>query len=120
MAELRKLADNCDFRDHLSEALRDRLVCGLRSEATQRRLLTEEYLTLKTAYETALNMEAATRKASKLHGSSYERNSPSSLDGATHTTHFVRKKPSKSLSQKKTGPTCHRCGKTNHTPDLCY
>jgi len=46
MAELRTLADKCEFGTYLSEALRDRLVCGLRSEAIRRRLLTEEDLTL--------------------------------------------------------------------------
>ena len=32
MAELRRLADRCKFGNHLEEALRDRLVCGIRSE----------------------------------------------------------------------------------------
>ena len=31
-AELQRLSEHCDFKDYLSEALRDRLVCGLRSE----------------------------------------------------------------------------------------
>ena len=31
--ELRKLADKCDFGTYLEQALRDRLVCGLRQEA---------------------------------------------------------------------------------------
>ena len=37
VAELRKLSTHCQFAagDQLSEALRDRLVCGLRSESTQ-------------------------------------------------------------------------------------
>ena len=42
MAELRKLADTCEFGTYLCDALRDRLVCGLRNEAIQRRLLTED------------------------------------------------------------------------------
>ena len=46
LAELRRLAEHCDFGDHLEEALRDRLVCGLRNETTQRRLLAEADLTL--------------------------------------------------------------------------
>jgi len=32
VAELRKLADKCEFGTHLQEALRDMLVCGLRQE----------------------------------------------------------------------------------------
>lgn len=46
--------------------MRDRLVCGLRSETIQRRLLVEEDLTLKKAFETAHGMETASRRASKL------------------------------------------------------
>ena len=42
LAELRRLASGCAFQgDQLTEALRDRLVCGMRSEATQKRLLSE-------------------------------------------------------------------------------
>jgi RNase H-fold protein (predicted Holliday junction resolvase) len=32
MAELRKLTTHCQYEDHLSEALRDRLLCGIRDE----------------------------------------------------------------------------------------
>ena len=66
LTELRKLVDKCNFRDYLEEALRDRLVCGLKSEVIQRRLLTEEGLTLKKAYETAVSMETAAKGASEL------------------------------------------------------
>ena len=44
MAALRRLADKCAFGTHLEEALRDRLVCGLRSTDTQRKLLTKDGL----------------------------------------------------------------------------
>ena len=90
MTVLRKLAEKCDFRDYLSEALRDRLVCGLRSEATQR-LLAEEDLTLKKAYEMAISMEAASRRASELHVSSR-----AALDYPVGgTAHYVGRKPHK-------------------------
>ena len=41
VAELRRLATRCDFGEYLTEALRDRLVCGLSSEPAQRKLLGE-------------------------------------------------------------------------------
>ena len=69
MAELRRLSEHCDFKDYLSEALRDRLVCGLRSEAIQRRLLSQKDLTLESAYEIALSEETASRRASELQAS---------------------------------------------------
>ena len=47
-AELRRLATHCQFEAHpLSQALRDRLVCGLRNEATQEHLLSKSDLTLQ-------------------------------------------------------------------------
>ena len=39
IAELRRLATNCEFREYLEQTLRDRLVCGLNHEPTQKRLL---------------------------------------------------------------------------------
>ena len=60
VAELRQLAARCDFGQFLTEALRDRLVCGLRSEPTQRKLLREGgALTLKRAIEIVQMMESA-------------------------------------------------------------
>ena len=45
VAELWKLSTHCEFGECLYEALRDRLVSGLRSEAIQRHLLSEADLT---------------------------------------------------------------------------
>ena len=69
-AELRRLAANCKFGDHLTQAIRDCLVCGLRSEGTQKRLLAEADLTLAKALEIAQSMEAANRNTQRLKGSS--------------------------------------------------
>ena len=68
MAELRLLSTNCDFKEYLDQALRDRLVCGLRNEGIQCRLLAEAELTLKRAVEIAIGMEAAERNAKDLKG----------------------------------------------------
>ena len=59
VAELKWLAANCDFGQWLEEALRDRLVCGLRNSNVQCKLLTEPGLTYAKAVEIALGMEAA-------------------------------------------------------------
>ncbi len=55
MAELRRLATQCEFGMNLDDSLRDRLVCGLRSS---RKLLTKADLTLKKALDLAVSMEA--------------------------------------------------------------
>ena len=60
-AELRRLATHCHFEAHLSQTLRDRLVCGLRNEATQKHFLSKSDLTLQQAVEIAQSMEAAER-----------------------------------------------------------
>ena len=41
VAELRRLSNDCAFNDHLTEALHDKFVCGLCSEATLQCLLAE-------------------------------------------------------------------------------
>ena len=46
LADLRCLLAHCSFGDHLEETLCNRLVCGLRSESIQKRLLPEAELTL--------------------------------------------------------------------------
>ena len=50
----------------LDEALRDRLACGMKDAATQRRLLAESKLTLAKALEIAQGMEAAAKQAQQL------------------------------------------------------
>ena len=68
LAELRRLATHCEFKDYLSEALRDRLVCGLRNESIQKNLLARADLTLAKAIEVAQRMEAAETNAQQLKG----------------------------------------------------
>lgn len=59
VAELRCLAARCKFGDHLDDALRDRFVCGIRSESVQKHLLSEAELNLTKAIKLAMAMEAA-------------------------------------------------------------
>ena len=53
LASLSRLASRCKFRDFLDEELRDRLVCGMQSESTQKVLLSKADLTLEKALEAA-------------------------------------------------------------------
>ena len=69
VACLRRLASTCKFKTFLSEALRDKLVCGLNSEAIQKSLLAKKDLTLETAMDIALGMEAAAKRAKELKSS---------------------------------------------------
>ena len=65
-AELRWLARDCEFRDHLDEGLRDCFVGGIQNEDTQKRLLSEPNLDFNKAIEIAQTMEAAARNAQQL------------------------------------------------------
>ena len=68
LAELHRLAARCAFGNYLEEALRDRLVCGLHSESIQKRLLSEAELTLAKAVDLAQSLEAASKSAQTLKG----------------------------------------------------
>ena len=110
VAELRRLSIHCSFGANLDEALRDRLVCGLRSENIQKRLLTIADLTFKNALDTALSMEAADSNANALHG----------RDAVVHSLHKARmpNKP-REHNGKSQVQLCYRCGRNNHSPSQC-
>lgn len=66
MTELRKLSPYCDFKEGLSDALRDRLVCGMHCSSTQKRLLSEKELDLDKALAIAISIETTAKDASEL------------------------------------------------------
>lgn len=98
LASLRKLASTCAFGEFLSEALRDRLVCGMQHENIQKVLLTKANLDLEQALEISLGMEAASQKARELKG--------------THRAQAV-------MAVQTPGPRCGRCGRRNHDQSEC-
>ena len=103
LASLKQLAETCDFKGFLDEALRDQLVCGLRSEAIQKRLLTEADLDLKKALEISKAMEAATRQAMELQGAT-----------PVDSTQYVTNK----ITTRQGKRPCYRCG-GRHSPNDC-
>ncbi len=122
LADLRHLSIKCEFGTFLNEALRDRLVCGLRSEAIQRRLLTETALTLDRAVELSQGMEAADRNTKGL-------NKGASLPSPTGESTVLRVGSQKCSRCDKTEHEakdcrfreykCHKCGKTGHLAAAC-
>ena len=69
MAVLKQLSEHCEFGRSMSETIRDRLVCGMHSEAFQKCLLTESNLTLQRAIEVSTSMEMANNDAQQLSAS---------------------------------------------------
>ena len=102
LAELRRLYTHCQFAAFLDEALRDRVVCGLRSEVTQKRLLAEPNLTLKKALEVAQGIEAAVRHSQ-------------AIQGRETAVQKLSLRPSQSEKRK----SCFRCGRNNHDEQDC-
>lgn len=56
------VSEHCGFGIYLDYALRDRFVCGLKCEATQKHLLPETTLTFQWAVELAVSMETVSRE----------------------------------------------------------
>ena len=97
VAVLKRLSEHCEFGAYLEDALRDRFVCGLKTETVQKRLLTEKDLTFQKAVDYAVSAETATRDVQQL---------SSSLK--VHA-----------ISANKRDQ-CRRCGKMNHTDEDCW
>ncbi|KAL1473856.1 hypothetical protein MTO96_038412 [Rhipicephalus appendiculatus] len=68
VADLRRLSEHCEFGVSLEDMLRDILVCGVRDEALQRRLLAQTALNFKKAYDKAVAAEYATRQTAAIKG----------------------------------------------------
>ena len=96
VAELRRLSPDCEFGATLSEMLRDRLVCGVREERVQRRLLQE--LTFDDALRIARSMETASKNEEEIS------RVPTTLRDEEQEVHQTQ---SKTNTQGK--PKCYRC-----------
>ena len=59
VAELRALAEFCNFGTTLEDMLRDQLVWGIKNDSMQQHLLQESKLTYKKALELAQGLETA-------------------------------------------------------------
>ena len=118
LAELRKLAVPCEFGETLDEALRDRLVCGLRDEAYQKRLLSEPELTLDKALQIAQSMETADVNARALRGSESGIHQMSK-GGARSAPPYRSQKCHQAPAPGQQGRECYRCGSTDHIASHC-
>ncbi|XP_043985912.1 uncharacterized protein LOC122838928 [Gambusia affinis] len=96
VAELRRLAQDCNFGATLDRRLRDRLVCGIADDRIQRRLLSTSDLTFETAFQIAVAEEAANKNVSDLHQSA-----------ACHS--MVAEGHGRKTDWKKTESVCYRC-----------
>ena len=110
---LRKLSEHCNFADKLHEHIRDRLVCGVRSEKIQQRLLSEKGLTLDRALELAMSMEAAARHTREITGKG---DTGTAMD-VFPVNRFERRNSTGAQSMQRR--ECYRCGSASHLADTC-
>ena len=127
MAQLRRLATHCQFGAFLEEALRDRLVCGLRNHSIQRRLLSESNLSLQKAVEISTGMEAAELNSKTISTSSVTEEVKQVSSSTSTSVNGPKKKPvcfrcggphlATSCHHQKA--QCHKCGKIGHLARVC-
>ena len=118
VAELRKLAINCQFGAFLDEALRDRLVCGLRSEQTQKRLLSEPELSLAKALQIAQAIEAANNRTKEIKLPGAVISTEVSVLGVNKVCYRCGKRHDAKTCRFKEAK-CYKCGKIRHLASVC-
>ena len=115
---LKQLAATCDFGTFLDQALRDRLVCGLKNEGIQRKLLTDssdKAMTFAQGKAKAQSMEAAQR-----HVNEFNRDTSVSVNRLFDSKgQYVRRDSGKQIvNSAEQRPKCTRClGK--HSRESC-
>ena len=97
---MRRLSQECDYKDVLSDMIRDRLVVGINDVAIQRKLLSEKDLILDRAITIAVGMEKANKEAATISGAS--------------EIHEIRERRESRRQDK-----CFRCGDQRHKPEEC-
>ena len=107
----------CDFGNHLNDALRDRLVCGIKSVGAHKKLLAELVLTFQKVVKIATNYEAIDENAKSMAKSESPINVYAVKGTQSVSLHNPSHEPS-SPSVKDQRP-CYCCGKECHGPNFC-
>ena len=117
----RKLTEHCNFGETLDDMMRDRLVCGIKDEKVQRRLLADPDLKYKRAVELALAFELVSKNTLDLNTQVKEEETP---------VHRVNN-PQGELKCYRCGgkhwpkqcrfceSKCHDCDETGHSERMC-
>ncbi len=113
MAELWKLAQDCNFGDSLTVMLRDILVCRINDDSIQRKLLLEDGLTFETALKKAQTMEATNKDIKELNSARESVWWSRGAEDFVNEMADVRVRPL--MRQRK----CYRCGGTSHLANGC-
>lgn len=127
LTELKSKAAKCEFGDQKNSLIRDRIVCGIRDKALQKRLLRDNNITMDDAVELCIAAETSERQARALQDlhvvdiirkpktSGFVRNKEATQEidcGRCGTKHRVRACPAY-------GKICHLCKGRNHFSVKC-
>jgi len=127
-AQLKLLAEHCNFgADYRSRVLRDRLVCGISSDSTRRKLLSEANLTLDRALEIARSMEQADKDVQNMTSLTKPFSVPAAKVSTLSTNNTADHTPCRSCGStqhlRKQCPhlksECYKCGRKGHLQSVC-
>lgn len=115
VAELRKLAQDCNYGETLPQMLRDRLVCGINDDRIQRRLLSETNLTFESALSLAQAMESANKNVQDLQAKAGAMSCNAVRAGGAES---MGQKRRESQGRSEKDKDCYRC-RGKHAPEDC-
>ena len=125
VAELRRLAHDCNFGTSLEQMLRVRLVYGINKDRIQRRLLSETDLTFEKAFKIAVAAETASKNAHDLQTAPVACNSVKT-EGKEKKGEWKRRdcyrchgKHHSAAECKFREAKCHSCGRDGHIAKAC-
>ena len=137
VTELRKLARNCEFEELHDSLIRNRIVCGIRSNVVRKRLLREKDLNLERAVEICKSSEITDNQLKSIVVDQDEREvnevksdskkppvKPEGGKGKPRQTKksFNCKRCGEEHEPKKCpayGQICHKCKQRNHYAKVC-
>lgn len=140
LGEVRRLARSCQFEGVVDSMIRDRIVVGIRDDATRRKLLQVRDLTLKNAIDICKASEEAARQLKVMTSPEevqpIQRSRPSTPHGKHRRSSSCRRRDQsvaearacrfcgrQHASSKEACPAfgqkCRRCGKMNHYQKMC-
>lgn len=136
-ADLRKMAATCEFAALEDSLVRDRIVIGIRDDATRRRLLQIKKLSLADAVEACKASEATSRRL-RVMGGAGEVDALSNTSSRNHRSSskpWSDRKPTRDNSRcqfcgssscsgsrdacRAYGQKCRKCSKLNHYASVC-
>ena len=131
IAELRKIAEFCDYGPVLADMLRDRLICGIANKTVQRHLLQEPALSFEKVLDLALSAEAAEKDSRRLTGGADDKDLPAPVEhvkdrptprnkGNRYRRPNPLQQPQQQGSHNSGKPDCYRCGGQHKQQDCPF